>query len=323
MIHSNVTNKKILVTGANGFIGRALCRALLFNKFSVRARVRTLQKQNELLSFLEDTSHLLQCVVENDLTKLTQGMDTVVHLAARVHMMRDKAQDPLTEYRRANVILTENLARAAAAAGVRCFIYLSSIKVNGEFTLPNHPFTESDPPHPQDFYAQSKWEAEQKLLQIANETAMRVIIVRCPLVYGAGVQANFQKLIMAIQKNWPLPFGAINNRRSLIYVGNLVDAIIACIRNNTIKTHQVFLISDGDDVATPELIKRIAFVLNKSARLWTIPCVLLRFLGKITGKERAIDRLLSSLQIDNSKICQILAWKPPYSMKEALQKDFK
>lgn len=259
----------------------------------------------------------------------------VVHLAARVHVMHDTVTEPLAEFRKVNVIGTERLAKKAATEGVRRFVFVSSIKVNGEKTsflnhhaqqISSNPlsmrenlrsFLEDDAPNPQDPYAVSKWEAEQILRQIAQETGMEVVIIRPPLVYGPRVGANFLKLLKLIKKGMPLPFGLIDNQRSLIYVGNLVDAIITSLEHPA-AAGQTYLVSDGEDVSTPELIRRIATSLGRPARLLPIPPALLRFAGHLTGKSAQVERLLDSLVIDSSKIRRELGWVPPFTMEQGL-----
>lgn len=318
----------LLITGANGFVGKVLCRYLLEKEFVVRAVVRTEQKKNDLLNALSSHSKSIDCLIQSDLqasptdwSAALHGVDTVIHLASRVHMMQETSADPLAEYRKVNVAGTQALAEAAAAAGVRRFIYLSSIKVNGEFTHENQRFTELDPPNPQDPYGVSKWEAEQALHKISAATGMESVIIRPPLVYGEGVKANFQKLIRVVQKGWPLPLGGLDNSRSMVYVRNLVDAIMVCIHHEAAR-NQTFLVSDGDDVSTPQLIRRLANTFNRPTRLLSISPKLLRWIAKFTGKQNAVERLLSSLRIDNTKICNNLNWHPPYTMQEAFQQDF-
>ena len=238
-----------------------------------------------------------------------------MHLAARVHIMRDDAADPLAEFRRVNVEGTRVLASAAAAAGVRRFVYLSSIKVNGESTL--RPFTETDPPSPEDAYGISKWEAERGLTQIARASAMQYVILRSPLVYGPGVRGNFLSLMLAVARGVPLPLAAIDNRRSLLYVGNLVDAIRVCL-SHPAAAEQLFLVSDGQDVSSAELSRRLAAALQVRPRLVPVPVPLLRLAGRLAGRGAAIERLVGSLQVDSSRIRAILGWFPPFSLDEGL-----
>lgn len=311
--------QKILVTGANGFVGKHLCRALLNKNYSIRAAVRTEEAKQELSEF----EHC-ECCVIGDINAHThwhdalKDVDVVIHLAARVHVMKDNASDPLAEFRSVNVFGTEKLAKTAIQTGVKNFIYLSSIKVNGEFTK-EKPFLENDKPNPQDPYGISKSEAEQVL----NKTeGMSVSILRPPLIYGPGVGANFLKLMQMIKKGLPLPLASVKNKRSLIYVGNLVDAIITCLTPSTIDK-QTFLIRDGEDLSTPDLIKKIANALKVSPRLFPMPATLLKYLAKATGKTNIAERLLGSLQIDNAKIREKLRWHPPYSVDKGLETTMK
>lgn len=309
-----------LVTGANGFIGSILCKRLLGDGYWVRGSVRT----NKGLSILPkgvDAVKIDSVGPETNWSKALTGISTVVHLAARVHIMKDAATDPLSEFRNINVAGTEHLADMAAKVGVKRFVFLSTIKVNGEQTT-DRPFTEIDSPYPVDPYAISKWEAEQALLKISKETKLEVVVLRPPLVYGPGVKANFFRLLQLVDRGIPLPFLNIDNRRSLIYIGNLVDAIIACCINPNAKG-ETFLVSDGEDVSTPELIRMIALAMDKNPKLFPFPQAFLRVLGTLTGKKEEIDRLFGSLCIDNSKIRKVLNWEPPFSMRDGIQETVK
>ena len=232
--------------------------------------------------------------------------------------MNDKSADPLSAFRAANVALTTTLARMAAAAGVQRFVFLSSIKVNGEQTLPGHAFGADDICEPQDPYAISKLEAEQHLRQIAAETGMEVVIIRPPLVYGPGVGANFAALMQAVRRGLPLPLGAIDNRRSLVALDNLVDFIAGCIRHPE-AANQTFVVSDGDDLSTPELIRRMARFMGKPARLISVPVWMLKAGAAMIGKQDRLQRLCSNLQLDISKTRTLLGWKPPLSVDEGLR----
>jgi nucleoside-diphosphate-sugar epimerase len=233
--------------------------------------------------------------------------------------MHDAAHDPLSEYRRTNVHGTLNLARQAAASGVRRFIFVSSVKVNGESTVLGRSFRPDDMPALQDPYGISKMEAEQGLRQIAAETGMDVVIIRPPLVYGPGVKANFAALMRAVQRSWPLPLGAVHNQRSLVAVGNLVDFIITCTTHPA-AANQTFLISDGQDLSTTELVRGMAHAAGVSARLLPVPVPLLRLAGRALGKADAIDRLCGNLQVDISKARTLLGWEPPVSVEEGLRR---
>lgn len=311
---------KLLVTGATGFVGTAFCRSLdrytaLFPQVAVYGAVRNSEQIHQL-------PPKVQSVVAKSLLDLTQRqdiltrMDCVVHLAARVHQMRDTATNPLAEFRAINTEATRQLAIAAANSGVRRFIYLSSIKVNGDGQLA--PYTELTQPNPQDPYGISKWEAECALYEVAAQTGLEVVILRPPLIYGAGVKANFFQLMRLIQRGVPLPLGCVNNARSLLFVGNLVDALWSCALSPT-AAGQTFLVSDGQDVSTPELIRALGQALDCSVHLLPISMQWLQRFGKLTRKTAAIDRLTGSLTVDSHKIRQVLNWQPPYSFEQGVQ----
>lgn len=308
---------KILVTGANGFVGASLCRRLLAQNITVHAAIR-------LPTAALPDSPLVEPFVVGSIDERTvwthalQGVDAVIHLAARVHMMQDNAADPMKEFIKINTDATVNLARQAAASGVKRFVYLSSIKVNGEAAEETSPFREVDKPSPQDPYAISKLRAEEALAAISRETGMEVVIVRPPLVYGPGVKANFYKLLQLADKSMPLPLSKIRNKRSLIFVENLSDALFLCATHSA-AGGQTYLVSDGQDVSTAELFKGIAQALNCSAHMLPVPIWLMRFAGGITGKSAAIDRLTQSLVIDSTKIRNELNWTPPFTLRQGLQ----
>ena len=309
---------KILVTGANGLVGRALCALLDDRGIPVRAAVRS----------ASPISPGLDCVGIGSIDGQTcwscalAGTNTVVHLAARVHVMNEAAADPLAEFRRVNVLGTLNLARQAAAAGLQRFVFVSSVKVNGELTQAGQAFSESDSPSPEDHYGISKWEAEQGLLQIARETGLQVVIIRPPLVYGPGVKANFAALMCAVQRGWPLPLGAVNNQRSLVALDNLVDFIALCVVHPD-AVNQVFLISDGKDVSIAGLIRGIALAAGVPARLWPVPLWVLQAAGHLTRRSEVVQRLCSNLQVDISKAQKVLGWRPAISLSEGLHRAFK
>jgi nucleoside-diphosphate-sugar epimerase len=240
----------------------------------------------------------------------------VVHLAARVHVMKDNATDPLTAYREVNLIGTEHLARMAANIGVKRFIYMSSVKVLGDGKP--FPYTEWDTPAPEDPYGISKWEAEQAINKIAAETELKAVVLRAPLVYGPQVKANYLNLLKLVKRGLPLPVGAINNRRSMIYIGNMVNTIITCLEHPA-ATGETFIVSDGNDVSTPQLICMIASAMGKDPRLLSFPPSLLKLLGKVAGKSAEVERLTGSLCVDISKIRRTLNWKPPFSMEEGIR----
>jgi UDP-glucose 4-epimerase len=250
-----------------------------------------------------------------DWTTALNGCDAVVHLAARVHMMRDHACDPLALYRATNTEATLNLARQAAHAGVKRFVFISTIKVNGEGR--DTAYRETDTPALEDAYAISKWEAEQGLRRIEQETGLEVAILRPPLVYGPGVKANFLRLMQTVQKGWPLPLGAIRNRRSLLYLGNFVDAIQLCVEHPA-AAGQTFLLDDGEPVSTPDLIRALARAMGRPARLLAVPVGVLELAGALLGKRAAVARLAGSLYVDSSAIRSRLGWTPPFSMEAGL-----
>jgi nucleoside-diphosphate-sugar epimerase len=300
----------ILVTGANGFVGHALCAHLAQQGLSVRRAVRGPPNAQA-----HDVAAVGDIGPDTDWRAALQDVDAIVHLAARVHVMRDTAVDPQAEFRRVNVGGTRHLARMAAKAGVRRFVFLSSVKVNGESS--QCPFRETDQPHPEDAYGVSKWEAEQALMTLAREAGMQWVVLRPPLIYGPGVGANFLKLMRALDRGLPLPLGALENRRSLLYLGNLVDAIRVCLSHSA-AVDQVFLLSDGEDVSTPELVHRLAAALRVRPPLVSVPLRLLRLAGRVTGRMGAVERLTGSLQVDSSKIRAALGWAPPFSLDQGL-----
>jgi nucleoside-diphosphate-sugar epimerase len=309
----------VLVTGATGFIGSALCRRLRKEGLAVRAVIRNWSKVSSASGshgsdyewvVLHDQSS------DEETRQALKGVQTVVHLAARVHVMRDQAADPLAEFRRINRDWTERLARLAAEQGVRRFVFLSSIKVNGEES--RLPFTEQDMPNPQDSYGISKWEAEQALAAVSSETGLETVVIRSPLVYGPGVGGNFLSLLKLIRSGLPLPLGSVRNRRSLIYCENLVDGLIACVREPR-AAGQTYLVSDGEDLSTPDLIRRIARAMGRSVRLWPVPVSLLRWGGGRVGRRGAVARLTESLQINASKIRRELGWSPPWSVDQGIE----
>lgn len=305
----------ILVTGASGFVGLRLCARLAAAGHLVKAAVR--RESATLAAF----TPAVRVVPVGDIGPKTDwqaalvGVDMVVHLAARAHVMRDSASDPLAEYCRVNVAGSERLARAAAAAGANRLIYMSSIKVNGEATI-DAPFRERDAPAPLDAYGRSKWEAEQALSQIAAETGLGVTVLRPPLIYGPAVKGNVARLLRWIERGLPLPFASIANRRSLIYLENLVDATLAVMRHPA--PGRLYLVSDARDLSTPQLIRALARGLGKPPRLLAFPPSLLRLAGTCTGQLDAVERLLGSLQIDASRIRAELGWRPAHDPEQGL-----
>lgn len=305
----------VLVTGATGFVGHNLCGRLLAQTFNVRGTLLKSENSTLLVSGVESVT-VEPLRGDTQWSHALTGVDIIIHLAARVHIMDDPSADPLTEFRRVNVEGTAQLAREAVNAGVRRLVYISSIKVNGEeCTTPYNPDT---PPNPTDPYGISKWEAEQALRKIEVETGLEVVVVRPTLVYGSGVKANFLNMMKIISRGIPLPLASISNKRSLIYVGNLVDALATCAVHPG-AAGKTYLVSDGDDVSTPELIRRTAKALGASTCLFPLPLSLMRIAGKLTGKSAAVNRLTGSLTVDSSKIRRELGWKPPFTMDEGLQ----
>lgn len=305
---------RVLVTGASGFVGGALLRRLAEEPdVEVVAGVR---EQGPA------SPHCEQLVLGNleDLLigpQQLQGVSVIVHTAARVHVMHERSSDPLSEFRRVNVEGTLALARMAAEAGVRRFVFLSSIKVNGESSLPGAPFRADDPPCPQDPYGLSKLEAERGLQRIADETGLEVVIVRPPLVYGPGVRANFLSMMRWLHRGIPLPLGGIDNRRSLVALDNLVDLLVCCLRHPA-AANQTFLVSDGEDLSTSELLRRLGHALRRPARLVAWASRPLRLLLRWAGREALVQRLFGSLQVDIDKTRTLLGWSPVMTSGDAL-----
>jgi len=311
--------KNVLITGANGFIGRALCKRLLVDGYQVRGAVRDGRQMTFQPSGVERVQ-IGNIGPKTDWYKVLAGVDGIVHLAARVHVINGCSEDSLAAYRYVNTAGTERLAQTASASGVKRFVYLSTVKVNGEGKA--GPYAEKDDPEPIDPYGISKWEAEQILYEISDQTGMEMVVLRPPLVYGPWVKANFLHLLKILDRSIPLPLASINNRRSLIFLGNLLSAIVTCI-NHPRAAGQTFLVSDGEDVSTPELIRHINSALGRPARLFPFPPVMLKMAGIITGKSVAMDRLLRSLTIDCSKIRRELDWQAPFSMEQGLRETAK
>ncbi|WP_282349692.1 SDR family oxidoreductase [Pseudomonas sp. PS01301] len=308
-------SKPVLITGASGFVGAAVAARLVqLGCPNTRAAVRRAYTQLPL--------GVEGCVVptladDTDWTSALAGIDSVVHAAARVHVMRESATDPLDAFRRVNVEGTLNLARQAAQAGVRRFVFISSIKVNGEVTEPGRPFRADDEPAPQDAYGVSKLEAEVGLRALAETTGMEVVIIRPVLVYGPGVRANFQALMSLVNKGVPLPLGRTSNRRSLVALDNLVDLVCTCLEHPA-AAHQTFLVSDGEAVSTAGLVRAMATALGKKPRLLDVPLPWMSRVAQAVGQGAVTQRLFESLEVDIDKNRQLLGWEPSTRMADAL-----
>ena len=306
---------KVVITGASGFLGSALAGRLHREHYNALG----LSRASIAASFpIEQVSSL------NDIqlpARIFDDCAVVVHCAARTHVMNESIADPLSEFRKVNVEATKNLARKAAEQGVRRFIFISSIKVNGEQTTRGSFFKADDPAAPQDAYGLSKWEAEQALHAIAVETGMDVVIIRPPLIYGMGVKGNFASMIKLVAKGYPLPLGSVQNKRSLVSLDNVIDLIVTCIESPA-AANQVFLAGDGEDLSTSDLLRRVAAAMHKPSRLLPIPPVLLETGAALLGKRPVAQRLLGSLQVDISKAQQLLGWTPPLSVDEGLERCF-
>ena len=314
---------KCLITGGTGFVGRALLPKLLVKGCQLKALVR---KPSELPVEVEQVMvDLGEIEDEGTIKAAFGGVDVVVHAAARVHLMQDRSANPLDEFRKLNRDSTLALAGLAADAGVKRFVFLSSIKVNGEETSPRRPpciFMPDDQFIPTDPYGLSKYEAEQGLQALAEKTGMEVVIIRPPLVYGPGVKANFASMIRWLRRGVPLPLGAIHNKRSFVALDNLVSFIALCADHSQSPkaANQVFLISDGEDVSTTQLLRKVADALGKAPRLLPVPTGLMSFAARLIGKGDVADRLFSSLQVDSSKARDLLGWQPVITMDEQLNK---
>ncbi|RDL44053.1 UDP-glucose 4-epimerase [Marinomonas piezotolerans] len=301
----------LLLTGTTGFVGSALLSEL--------KKLSDLRVVGAVRSGVSDDSVVVGDIDgSTDYSSALNDVNVVVHVAARAHIMRDEVADPLTEYRKVNVEGTLNLARQAADAGVKRFIYVSSIKVNGESTSACPAFTVEAIPAPEDPYGLSKYEAEVGLRKLAQQAGMTVVIVRPPLVYGPGVKANFLNLLKLSSTGLPLPFGMLSNQRSMIYVENLVDFIIKCIDHPAV-ANQTFLVSDGNDVSLRDLVVLMRRSMRRAPRLLPVPVSLFKLVGCLTGKRALVDRLIGDLQVDSSKARTLLNWTPPYTLEQGIE----
>lgn len=309
---------KILVTGSTGFVGRRFMACA-----EERATMIALPSAHDRRAHEDHrrkSTHLGALSPDTDWSPAVKAIDAVLHLAARVHIMRDEDPDPIAAFRHINTAGTLNLARQAAAAGVRRFVFVSSVKVNGESTAPGRAFRHDDVPRPEDAYGVSKREAEDGLRELAAATGMEVVIVRPPLVYGPGVKANFAALVRAVQRGLPLPLGAVtHNRRSFVALDNLVDLLITCLEHPA-AANQTVLASDGEDLSTADLLQRLGRALGRPVRLLPVPPPLLRFAASVLGKGDEAQRLLSNLQVDITHTRETLGWRPPITVDEGLRR---
>jgi UDP-glucose 4-epimerase len=309
---------RIAVTGASGFVGRRLVQQLSESASFAVIGVLRRQPSAPVPYQIAEIADLTETTDWSNLFGKT-SVDVVVHCAARVHQMNDQSADPLIEFRRVNCAGTLQLARSAAAAGVRRFVFISSVKVMGESTLPGAPFSVNDVPKPVDPYGVSKWEAEQQLASLCRETGMELVVIRPPLVYGPGVKANFLSMVKWVHRGVPLPLGAIHNRRSLVALDNLVDCIITTTQHPSAAGH-TFFVSDDHDVSTTDLLRGIARSLGKSARLIPIPMSLFNTAARLLRRPAIAQRLCGSLQLDIRHTKEVLNWTPPLQFDQALQK---
>lgn len=296
---------KWAVTGAAGFVGQALCLFLERSGEEVQRVVRNKKNPNE--------KSVGEIGPDSDWISALTGCRGVIHLAARVHLMEDKAGDPMVEYRKVNTEGTLELAKQAAKLGVRRFVFVSSIKVNGESGY----FSQVDRPAPTDPYSFSKFEAEEGLKTISQETGLEVVILRPPLVYGPGVGANFYRLLKAVDQRLPLPLGGIRNRRSLIFLGNLIDAI-KTVMYAPQAAGKTYLVSDNEVVSTPDLIRFISQALGRKPSLIAIPSRFIKIVARLTKKDKEVERLLGNLEVDNSRIREELGWSPPHTLNQGI-----
>jgi nucleoside-diphosphate-sugar epimerase len=309
---------RVLVTGANGFIGQSFCLALAGKGFFIRAALREARRSANVLCGANEVCTIGNIDEWTDWGEALVGVNAVIHLAAKVHAMSEQHRIHVNDFKEVNTKGTLRLAKMAAHAGVTRFIYLSTIKVNGDQTG-NTPFKETDKPLPQDSYAISKWEAEQNLFSIAESTGMEVVVLRPPLVYGPGVKANFNKLLNAIANRLPLPLASVNNHRDFIFIDNLVNAIVTCLTHSR-APGEVFLVSDNEPISTPDLIRMLASAMCKKDRLVPCPVPILRLLGQLLCRSSELNKLIDNMQVDISKIRSTLDWNPPFTLQEGIRK---
>lgn len=308
-----------LITGTTGFVGTNLCSTLAAQNHQIRRVIRS-GKRLESRNSNEHQVHLIDDInIDTDWSAALAGINCIIHCAARSKVLNENAVNSLAAYRIVNVDGTLNLAKQAVQAGVRRFIFLSSIKVNGEQSIPGDRITSRDNASPENAYSISKWEAEQALHELSAKTGLDVVIIRPPLVYGSGVKGNFLSLLSWLNKGIPLPLGAIQNKRSLVCIDNLIDLVTTCI-DHPAATNQTFLVSDDEDISTTELLKRLGNSLGKPARLLPIPFSLFQLSAELLGKKDVTQRLLGNLQVDISHTKETLGWAPPVSMEEGLGK---
>ena len=307
---------KILITGINGFVGQAVCKRLRRENLHMLAGT-TRQPNFDRGPEQVPLYHIPKIGPDTDWTHAVSGAEIVIHLAARVHIMRDNKSNPLAAFRRVNSEGTKRLAMQAAAAGARRFVFISTVKAAGEES-PGRDLTEKDIAKPEDFYGISKWEAEQNLLDIAKTTKMEIVILRAPLIYGPGVKGNFYDLLKVVKSGIVLPFGSIKNNRSLLFVGNFADAI-AIAANHPNAGNKTFFVSDDNNISTPELIDKMTLAMGRKSRIFKLPISLLKIIGFFVGRSAAIRRLTGSLTVDINHIKTHLGWHPPFSMEDGLK----